>query len=54
MSRPAKFCLILLLLFLHTSSAQTHSTPLELRKPIERELSGGQTHTYSISLAVFP
>src|SRR5688572_33363960 len=54
MSRPAKFCLILLLLFLHTCSAQTNSTPLELGKPIERALSGCPTHACSISLAAGP
>src|SRR5262245_50643287 len=50
MSRPAQFCLIVLLL-LHTASAQTSQTPLELGKPIDRELSGGQTHAFSIALA---
>src|SRR5262245_59107570 len=51
MSRPAISVLILLLFCLHTASAQSNSTPLELAKPIQQELSGGQIHSYSISLA---
>jgi CHAT domain-containing protein len=51
MSRSASYGLILLLVFLHTANGQSTLTPLELSKPIERELSGGQTHSYSISLA---
>jgi CHAT domain-containing protein len=50
MSRPVKFCLILLL-FLHTAGAQSNPTTLELGKPIDRELSGGQTHSYAVALA---
>ncbi len=51
MFRRAKYCLVLLV-FLHTVSAQTDQTTLELNKPIERELTGGQTHAYSISLTI--
>ena len=51
MSRPVKFSLIFLFASLSTLSAQTTSTPLELGKPIERELSGGQTHSFPIQLA---
>ena len=49
MSRLATLCLIIS--FLHTVSAQSNPTPLELGKTIERELSGGQTHVFSITLA---
>jgi CHAT domain-containing protein/Tfp pilus assembly protein PilF len=43
-------CGLIVLLGLQTVVAQSDPTPLELRKPIERELRGGQTHSYSISL----
>ena len=48
-SLPVK-SVLLLLLCLHTVSAQSNSTPLEPSKPIEQELAGGQTHSYSIAL----
>jgi len=51
MSRPAKCVLILCFLCL-SPAAQTTSTPLKLDQPIERELRGGQAHTFSISLEV--
>ena len=51
MSRPAKCVLILCFLCL-SATAQTTSTPLKLDQPIERELRGGQAHTFSISLEV--
>lgn len=57
MLRPPTRCFILLLLIScavvtpsNGRAIETVPTPLELNKPIERELGGGQTHTYSISL----
>lgn len=51
MFRLVRFSLIFLFASLSTLSAQTTSTPLELGKPVERELNGGQTHSYPIQLA---
>lgn len=47
MPRPFKSILVILFLI---ASANAYQNALELGKPIERELAGGETHSYSISL----
>src|SRR5437868_5734899 len=42
--------LVLISLCLTSALAQDKPQPLELGKPVERELTGGQTHAYILSL----
>src|SRR5829696_133764 len=52
MSLPAKSAVLLLwFVFLANAQSAPNPIPLELNKPIEKELSGGQSHSYAITLA---
>ncbi|MCI0420651.1 MAG: hypothetical protein L0312_15730, partial [Acidobacteria bacterium] len=47
---PVYKLLLLTCLCLLPAFAQERSQPLEPGKPVERELSGGQTHIYTLTL----
>src|SRR5688572_4005545 len=47
---PLYFFLGLMLLFGPTAKGQVDTRVLELNRPIDRELKGGESHSYHISL----